>query len=181
MIPLPSPTVNDVGSQQLLEEKASEVARNLVQAVTFEGSPTTKAIENVARLASLSQDDQREDFIVLITYGEPNCLENNRNQLCACDPGLCGSCDSICQTQIDLCRCAFDDCSGRRCSIGCTDSSDMLRSAIRQAVGIKTVVIVMGMQRDSQSPYWLSSLAEAHRIIKVGVPGQLQGDLESLF
>lgn len=182
--PLPPSAPNDVGNSPLLEAQSRRVRDMLGLWPGMGGAPTTAALHLVANLGSLNDDDQREDFIVLITHGEPNCFEGNPRSMCTCSEALCGtSCSGVCQAQVESCRCGVGDCTGSQwCARGCADSLDDLRSEVRRAPG-KIIVLTMRLEGQTADDfqYYLRPEREGHQVVDVRNPGELEKVLLSLF
>lgn len=144
---LPPPaTVDD---QRLLEARAL-TAREMVQAVQpTGGTPTAAALRFLGEMAALQDPaDGREDFVVLLTDGLPNCNDAHPANTC----GGTGAC-----------TCTVASCTGSLCSRGCLDDVDAVE-AVRAlwARGIRTVVVGFGAEAvTGDAPRVLGELAEA--------------------
>lgn len=167
-VALPAPTADDNGTDAALSMNANAINQRIQGVTPVGGTPTGQSLAFVGSLPGLlqtggSNDDNRLDFILLLTDGLPNCNMANPNQVCTCDPGICGSCGGgICQAQQDRCKCTLQSCQ-TLCQIGCLDTDAVV--AVTQAnkmKGIKTIVVGFGADTASgDAPAVLQAIAEA--------------------
>ncbi len=139
---LPAPTRNDEGTEATLVAAAGEVNRTL-QALPepLGGTPTAASLDFVGKSESLlDANDGREDLVLLLTDGLPNCDAANAKQVCDCG----ASCSAA---RVTACACTQDSCDGARCAIGCLDQDGTVAQvrALRQK-GIRTVVVGFGAE-----------------------------------
>jgi hypothetical protein len=151
-VSLPSATANDEGTDTVLGAKAAEISTRIVGVTPVGGTPTGASLSFVGTLGALTEKDDRDDVVLLLTDGLPNCNGNNANQQCTCNPTICGSCTSTaaCAAQASSCRCTSASCTGGLCSLGCLDQDNTV-SQIEQllAKGIKTLVIGFGAETNT--------------------------------
>lgn len=145
-VELPSPSFDDDAQAPELEARAQQ-ARAVVQAVSpMGGTPTAEALRFVGALPSLQdENDLRNDFVVLVTDGLPNCNDGHPANLCQPDAALCGAGAAVCAAQREACACTVSSCEGSLCAKGCLDDEGTLAAveALRQR-GIRTVVVGFG-------------------------------------
>ncbi|XXF75507.1 adventurous gliding motility lipoprotein CglB [Myxococcaceae bacterium GXIMD 01537] len=157
---------DDVEADGALAEQAMKVntviqgiksgGGGIQQSQTGGGTPTNASLSYVGGLPGL-QGEQREDFILLLTDGLPNCNPDNANtgpsEACKCtQPPLPGSSDP------------FSGCSGQLAKLGCLDkdgSVAIVRNLAEQKK-IKTIVIGFGAETEAgDGPATLNAMAEA--------------------
>ncbi|MFT3710737.1 MAG: adventurous gliding motility lipoprotein CglB [Archangium sp.] len=136
-VDLPAAATDDSDVAAL--QATADAANARVQAmIPIGGTPTGASLEFVGALPSMQNtQDGRDEWVVLITDGLPNCSEQNPNALCS----------HASPSAVDLmaCACTTTTCSGALCSKGCLDDQktvDVVES-LRQR-GIRTVVIGFG-------------------------------------
>jgi hypothetical protein len=90
-------------------------------------------------------NDQRDDVVVLVTDGLPNCNDGHPANLCQVNTTLCGASATICPAQQQACGCTTSSCAGSLCAKGCLDDEGTL-SAVQalRLRGIRTVVVGFG-------------------------------------
>lgn len=163
-VPLPAPTVDDNGTDGALAANAQAINMRIQSVTPVGGTPTAAALAYVGTLPGLlDTGDSRDDFILLLTDGLPNCNMGNPNQVCTCDPGICGSCGGgVCQAQQDRCKCTLTSCQ-TLCQVGCLDTDAVV--AVTQAnkmKGIKTIVVGFGAETAvGDAPNVLQAIAQA--------------------
>jgi hypothetical protein len=115
------------------------------------GTPTAAALTMLGTTPDLTANDNRADYVVLITDGLPNCNTNNPAQLCSCNQSVCGAgCTAPCPAQVAQCACtqgsAASACSAPSvCSIGCLDAASTISTLnLLNTIGIKTFVVGLG-------------------------------------
>ncbi len=145
-VALPAPSATDEGTASVLQQNASQISLALQARTPQGGTPTGPALTLLASTPGLTATDGREDFVVLITDGLPNCNANNTNAACTCNPSLCGaSCSAVCAAQTTACQCTTSTCTNALCSLGCldTDATISAVSTLRTA-GVRTIVVGFG-------------------------------------
>lgn len=145
-VALPPPTADDNGTDSVLTMNASTINGRIQNIVPVGGTPTAASLAFAGSTPGLRDNgDSRDDYILLLTDGLPNCNEANPNQMCTCDPGICNTCGGVCQAQIDRCKCTLSSCQMGNCARGCLDQ-DAVVSATRtnKLNGIKTIVVGFG-------------------------------------
>lgn len=111
------------------------------------GTPTSTSLRYVGNQPDLQGTD-RQDFILLLTDGLPNCNSGNPNS---------GS-----QTP-DACQCTLSSCAGSADKLGCLDkdASVLAVSDLQAQKDIKTIVIGFGAETaDSKALATLNEMAE---------------------
>lgn len=138
---LPPATTNDDASDDVLTQQSMAIATFLQQMpAPVGGTPTGASLRFVGDSSELFRDDGRDDFVLLLTDGLPNCNDAARNNICGC---LNGSCN---QSQLDTCRCTNSTClNTRQCSTGCLDQQGAVEaiSELREKK-IRTIVVGFG-------------------------------------
>jgi hypothetical protein len=141
-----------------LQDKANEI-NAAIQAIqssgaagtpnaTGGGTPTGLALRTLGNYPPL-QDENREDFIIVLTDGLPNC-----------NPGNANTCSNA-----TACKCtlAAGNCAGTFCTLGCLDQGGSVAevTALR-AKKIRTVVVGFGADTAAgDGPVVLNAMAEA--------------------
>lgn len=154
-VPVPAPEVDD----QALEARrfAAEEARRVISAVVpAGGTPTAAALRFVAEQPALNDaTDGRDDFVVLITDGLPNCNDAHPASLCGGAPT---------PEQTAACACTVASCEGpATCSRGCLDADGAV-SAVEglRAKGVRTAVVGFGAEAaGAEAARVLTKLAQA--------------------
>jgi hypothetical protein len=141
-VPLPPPTADDSGADAALAANAAAIGERVAKAPPNGGTPTAASLAFVGSTPGLNEADYRDDFVILLTDGLPNCNQANANNICQCS----GSC----QAQREACRCTLTNCTGTNpeitwCSGGCLDL-DVTRQQVQTLAlkGIKTIVVGFG-------------------------------------
>lgn len=145
-VALPPPTVGDDGTDAALSANAMQIDSRIRNVTPVGGTPTAASMSFVGSIPGLRDSaDNRDDYILLLTDGLPNCNEGNPNQVCTCDPGLCGSCGGgVCQAQLDRCKCTSPSCTSL-CKIGCLDQDASVASTTTNLLNsVKTIVVGFG-------------------------------------
>jgi|CXWL01.1.fsa_nt_gi hypothetical protein len=146
---VPVNTSDDIASD--LQMTASQInARVQMQTVTG-GTPTAGSLLFVGGLPSLN-DPLRQDFVLLLTDGLPNCNENNTN---AC-------------TNPTACRCTVTSCgtslADTFCKRGCLDKDGSIAAVVNlKQRDIRTIVVGFGADfgTSGDGPEVLNAMAEA--------------------
>ncbi len=154
--PLPDPATTDpaAGPMSTYQLKANAV-NTKIQAVTpGGGTPTGESLKNVGAAGGLRDNaDLRDDFIVLLTDGLPNCNPNNTTNSCQ-------------MPNNPACICTIGNasaCSGQLCAKGCLDRSGVVEQVQNlRAAGIKVIVVGFGADTASgDAPATLNAMAAA--------------------
>ena len=138
-VQFPAPTNTDDGMDSALTSTASQ-CNVRIQALTPQGgTPTGTSLEFLGTYGGLNDSaDFRDDFVLLLTDGLPNCNDANTNQLC--------SCGATCSApQITSCACTTSTCTNALCAKGCLDQDNAVAKVkeLRQK-GIRTIVVGFG-------------------------------------
>ncbi len=144
---LPTPTPDDTGTDVALSMKAMAINNKISLEPPNGGTPTGKSLAFVGTVAGLlDTNDFRDDFVILLTDGLPNCNDSNQNQVCTCSPNFCGACGSgVCQAQKDACKCTTSSCATNLCQLGCLDKDGSTQQiAALNGKGIRTIVVGFG-------------------------------------
>ncbi|MFT3712624.1 MAG: adventurous gliding motility lipoprotein CglB [Archangium sp.] len=141
---IPGATLNDEGTDQALISNAGRVNTTL-RAITnnpIGGTPTGAALEFVGTNPSLLDlEDQRDDLVILLTDGVPNCNAQNPAAICDCVGAGCPA------ARTNACACTLGACDlgANRCAIGCLDSDNavaQVKSLFQR--NIRTAVVGFG-------------------------------------
>lgn len=149
---LPPATAEDEGHEQELRDTAAQINAVIQSPATHcgNGTPTGASVAFVGSHDTLQQDDQRGDYILLLTDGLPNCNEQNADN---CTSGRCYCTVSACRQDNSY------------CARGCLD--DNATAAVigqQKSKGIQTVVLAFGREataRDGAAPAALAKMANA--------------------
>lgn len=154
-VPFPDPTPTDDGTDATLQAKASAVNAKIQALLPTGGTPTGSSLQFLGTYGELNNaTDFRDDFVLLLTDGLPNCNDANPNSLCTCG----GSCTT---QQTSACACTTSTCGGSLCNKGCLDQDGAVQNvkALRQK-GIRTIVVGFGAELASGSgPVVLNAMA----------------------
>ncbi len=133
---LPAPTPADEGTDPALTVTAQQIATAISGLAPLGGTPTAGSLQFLSTYAGLGQEDFREDFVLLLTDGLPNCNGANPN--------------AVCSSPTAACECTTLSCSGtdpvrNTCSKGCLDRDATVEQvkALRLR-GIRTIVVGFG-------------------------------------
>lgn len=162
---LPAETKSDDGTDSALTGKAQSINARLQALVPTGGTPTGGSLEFVGTYGGLNQssdvnNDFREDFVLLLTDGLPNCNPTNANSICGCvgPPNTCSA------AQVTSCDCTLrGGCSNAFCAQGCLDQAGVVEKvrALRLK-GIRTIVVGFGADTAAGSgPLVLNAMALA--------------------
>lgn len=164
-VALPAPTPNDDGTTAALTANAQQVNLRLQGLSPIGGTPTGASLSFLGDYAGLNDtEDKRDDFVLLLTDGLPNCNDTNKSQACTCDPAICGSCaGGVCAAQLTACKCTTSTCSGTYCAKGCLDRDGSIDVVTRlRTKGIRTIVVGFGADTAiGDGPDVLNGMAEA--------------------
>ncbi len=156
--PLAAPTRNDDGTDASLRS-ASAAVNELLQRYPDPngGTPTGASLAFVGTVSGLSDpNDAREDFVVLLTDGLPNCRDANPVNVCDCG-------DTCSTARIAACACTQQSCTGAaRCHIACLDQGGAVENvAALKAKGLRTIVVGFGAEVSrGKGPEVLNAMAE---------------------
>lgn len=148
-VPLPDPTPNDTGTDATLTQTANAVNAKIQALNPTGGTPTGSSLQFLGTYPGLNDaTDLRDDFVLLLTDGLPNCNETNTNQVCQCDANVCGGCGggtAACAAQVTACKCTTSTCAASLCALGCLDRDGSIQKVRElQQKGIKTIVVGFG-------------------------------------
>lgn len=142
----PAPTAVDDGTDAALQAKADEINARIQQLSCSGGTPTGASLRFVGEYAGLNDaNDFRDDFVLLLTDGLPNCNQENPNNVCGCY-GQSGGCSAA---QTAACACTGATAAACTNTIGCSLScldQDGAVAAVRalRMKSIKTIVVGFG-------------------------------------
>lgn len=165
-VSLPTPTPNDASDSAPLIAQAQAIDSRIQVVTPTGGTPTAEALRFVGALPGLrDRSDNRDDLIILLTDGLPNCNEANPHQACTCDASVCGSCGSgVCAAQQTACRCTLGQtCTAQNCARGCLDDEAVVQiTRQNRDAFIKTIVVGFGADTATgDAPQVLNAIAEA--------------------
>jgi hypothetical protein len=156
-VQLPPPTSTDTGNDAALTSAAQQVNARIQQLTPSGGTPTGSSLEFLGTYGGLNDtNDFRDDFVLLLTDGLPNCNDNNPNQLCTCG----ASCSAA---QTTSCACTTSTCGSTLCAKGCLDGDGAVANvkALKQR-GIRTIVVGFGADLvGGDGPIVLNAMAKA--------------------
>ena len=158
-VQFPPSTSTDDGTDAALTATAQQVNAYLQAQVPEGGTPTGSSLEFLGTYGGLNDGaDFRDDFVLLLTDGLPNCNDANPNALCscgaACSPAQQASCS--CTTGSSP-----TSCSAALCAKGCLDRDGAVDKvkALRQR-GIRTIVVGFGADTTvGNAPLVLNAMA----------------------
>jgi hypothetical protein len=133
---LPGPTPDDVGTSATLVAHAARINSEIGKRPGIGGTPTGASVAYVGSQPGLQDAaDGRDDFILLLTDGMPNCNDANTY-----------SCTDVAQ-----CRCTIDNgCAGGFCRKGCLDQdASAAQIAEQKKKGIRTILLAFGSNTDT--------------------------------
>jgi hypothetical protein len=149
-VPLPDKTSADDGTDPALTTNAQRVNARIQMLAPQGGTPTGASLDFLGTYQELnnsgdSNDDFRDDFVLLLTDGLPNCNDANPNQLCGCG----GTCSAA---QISSCGCTTSTCTNALCAKGCLDQDNAVaRVKALRMKEIRTIVVGFGADLASGS------------------------------
>jgi hypothetical protein len=161
-VDLPAPSATDQGTDAALVANATAINERIQGLQALGGTPTAASLRFVGGLAGLRADDFRDDLVVLLTDGLPNCNEENAHQMCSCNAAVCGDCSGgVCAAQQTACRCTMDSCVGN-CARGCLDADSVVDATRRNRTNrIRTIVVGFGADTArGDAPEVLNSIAD---------------------
>lgn len=136
---LPAPTTTDTGTDSALSMSANQINARIQALAPLGGTPTGSSLEFLGTYGGLNDsNDFRDDFVLLLTDGLPNCNDSNPNQLCSCG----ASCSA---QQTATCNCTTSTCASTLCAKGCLDQDGAVAAvkALKQK-GIRTIIVGFG-------------------------------------
>jgi hypothetical protein len=138
-VPLPpAADADDAASDAANVSKADEISSMIqMKGNPLGGTPTNLSLRFVATTPGLNQNDFRQDFVLLLTDGVPNCNDQNVNNCCADDTKCAAP---------NPCACTTQSCITAFCALGCNDRQGVVAAAqdLRKQ-NIKTIVIGFGI------------------------------------
>ncbi len=154
-VQLPPPSPTDDATDSVLTMTGQQVNARIQALSPQGGTPTGTSLEFLGTYGGLNDGaDFRDDFVLLLTDGLPNCNDANPNQLCACGTTCSGP-------QVTSCSCTTSTCSNALCAKGCLDRDGAVDrvKALRQK-GIRTIVVGFGADLASGAgPVVLNAMA----------------------
>ena len=156
-VALPAPSSTDDNTNTALTDNANQVNARVQSLVPQGGTPTGSSLEFLGTYAGLNDaNDGRDDFVLLLTDGLPNCNDANPTQLCTCG----NSCSAA---QVTSCSCTTSTCSGALCAKGCLDQDGAVAKVeALKAKNIRTIVVGFGADLASGAgPTVLNAMARA--------------------
>ncbi len=149
---VPIPDTADVPAQ--LRAAALQISSALQASAPAGGTPTAQTLRLLAQYPALTAQDGRQDVVVLLTDGLPNC--NFQNAASGEVPG-------------SGCQCVSSPCTGALARAGCLDDGDAVAAvtALRER-GILTGVVGFGAALDNpQGAAVLNRMAEQGGLARV--------------
>ena len=141
---LPAPTADDEGTSDTLTAHAALIEATLSTATANGGTPTGSSVAFVGTQPGLLNDaDGRDDYVLLLTDGLPNCNDANEANICSCYA------QNTCQPNASGCRCTVAEGAGcaspSLCARGCLDQvGTAAQIAALRKKGVRTVVVAFG-------------------------------------
>lgn len=133
--PFPATTADDDAAASAANQAAAAAALSRIQAAqALGGTPTGRSLDFLGQAAGFDAQDGRDDLVVLLTDGLPNCNAANPNTCagaqCRCTLTPASSCDTA-----------------KYCTLGCLDDQGATAAvtALRQR-GIRTIVVGFGAE-----------------------------------
>ena len=159
-VELPLPTSDDANTEPALNATAQAVNTEVQRLKPQGGTPTAASLEFLGTYAGLTEssadrDDFRDDLVLLLTDGLPNCNGTNANNLCT------GGSATACDCTTGQGGCSGTDPMRGLCSKGCLDRDFTVQKVkeLRQK-GIKTIVVGFGAELSAGSgPAVLDAMA----------------------
>lgn len=144
-VQLPAPSSSDTDTTPLTMN-AAQVNMRIQSTVPVGGTPTAPSLSFLGSYAGLLDDkDNRQDFVLLLTDGLPNC--NAANPL---------ACNSMPAPPANLCTLGAN-CVGQYCRAGYLDKDGVV-TAVKQLRSRNVSTIVVGFGADFASPEALDVL-----------------------
>ena len=160
-VSLPPAASTDQGQATVLQQHATSINTTLANLIPTGGTPTAAALDFVRMGSALTSADGRDDYVVLVTDGLPNCNDLNPNALCTCGT----SCTA---QQTSACACTTSSCAGPVCAKGCLDADGAIAATAQlRTAGVKTLVISLGSDTlTGAAPAVLDGMARAGGLAK---------------
>ncbi len=162
------PEASNTDDVNVMRQKAMAISGKISSAVMNGGTPTGNSLAFVGNVPGLNDaNDFREDLVLLLTDGLPNCNDANMNNTCSAANPAC-RCTlgplSACQNAGSA---AFQPCShGCLDAIGTAEKIQALR-----AKNIRTVVVGFGADTATgDAADTLNLMAEAGGFARTGTP-----------
>lgn len=142
-------TSNDVDAE--LKAKANDVNTAIAGLTPAGGTPTAQSLLFLKDYAPLA-DPNREDFVVLLTDGLPNCAAQNPNN-------ECGGTNAACRCTLAAATCS----NASYCSLKCLDKDGSVKAIEDlRAKNIRTIVVGFGAETNAgDGPEALNAMAAA--------------------
>lgn len=158
-VQLPVPTGTDDGTDAALTAAANQVNALIQSRNPAGGTPTGSSLDFLGTYGGINDSaDFRDDFVLLLTDGLPNCNEQNPNQLCGCGT----NCTVAQQTSCACTTAGTPPCgSSTLCARGCLDQDGAVNAVKRlRQKGIRTIVVGFGADLASGTgPIVLNAMA----------------------
>lgn len=149
------PGAEDEQDDSTLIAGAGEVNAFVQSITSMGGTPTGASLDYVGDSGALDSN-YRENFVLLLTDGLPNCNDVNPNGLCGCSAN-----GNVCSpAQVASCGCS--NCAGTTlCAIGCLDREGVVEKVKKlRAKNIRTIVVGFGSDLDTgEGPEVLNAMA----------------------
>lgn len=141
-VQFPAPTPTDDGTDSALTTTAGQVNAFIQALLPTGGTPTGSSLAFLGTYGGLNDAaDFRDDFVLLLTDGLPNCNDANPNALCGCGAG----CSPAQYTSCACTTAGMPPCAASLCAKGCLDRDGAVQNvkSLRQK-GIRTIVVGFG-------------------------------------
>jgi hypothetical protein len=148
----------DEDDESPLISGAGEVNAFVQSIRSMGGTPTGASLDYVGEFGGLDDDaDYRDDFVLLLTDGLPNCNDVNPNGLCGCSAN-----GNVCSAaQVASCGCTSNCVGTTLCALGCLDREGVVEKVKKlRAKHIRTIVVGFGSDLDTgEGPEVLNAMA----------------------
>lgn len=156
---LPAKTISDDGTDSALTANAQSVNARIQALSPGGGTPTGNSLDFLGTYGELNDGaDFRDDFVLLLTDGLPNCNAGNPNAIC---PSNCMN--MTCPAPaIAACSCTTLTCGpATLCANGCLDQNGAVEAVKRlRQKGVRTIVVGFGADLASGAgPVVLNAMA----------------------
>ncbi len=158
-VQLPSPSSSDDSTDSALQATAQQVNARIQALSPVGGTPTGNSLDFLGTYGGINDGaDFRDDFVLLLTDGLPNCNGANPNAICAsnCMNMTCSP------AAIAACTCTTSTCvPASLCSNGCLDQIGAVDAVKRlRQKGVRTIVVGFGADLASGAgPVVLNAMA----------------------
>lgn len=132
-VAIPAPTSVDMGTDPVLTMTAQQINTRIQAIQPTGGTPTGASLAFLGSYSALlDANDAREDFVVVLTDGLPNCNAQNPNNTCG-GPN-------------PNCRCTTGPtCGSTLCALGCLDQDGVVAQIVaNKGKGVRTIVVGFG-------------------------------------